>query len=218
MPIKHVLKPNDVFGRLTVLKEVERRGHHRQWQCQCECGTIKVIGQDNLIAGKTRSCGCLALEVSAAKIKEFAQVTHGLSRTPIYIVHQHVMNRCYDPKNPIYKDYGGRGITVYKPWHDVAKFAKDLGQPPFEGAELDRIDNNQGYYPENVRWTTRKIQMRNQRRTIQVTYKGETRPLREWAEILKIPFLALYQRIYKLNWDTDRALSTPLGPNAVKRK
>lgn len=128
------------------------------------------------------------------------------------------MQRCYNPKYKHFAQYGGRGIAVHQPWHDVTVFASEMGDPPPDAPELDRIDNDKGYEPGNVRWATRLQQMRNQRRTIMVAFRGETRPLREWAEITKIPFDTLYQRLFKMKWDAERALSQPLGPTSVRYK
>lgn len=56
-----------------------------------------------------------------------------------------------------------RGITVCEEWHDPVRFYKDIGDPPFEGASMDRINNDLGYSKENIRWATRSQQNKNRR-------------------------------------------------------
>jgi hypothetical protein len=74
-------------------------------------------------------------------------------------------NRCSNPKDPRFRDYGGRGIVVCERWNDFTAFAQDVGSPPGQGYTLDRIDNDGNYEPGNVRWADQQTQVRNQRRT-----------------------------------------------------
>lgn len=77
-----------------------------------------------------------------------------------------MMTRCYNPASPNYKNYGGRGITVWPQWHDSRVFLDYLDTvlgPPPEGHSIDRIDNDGNYEPGNLRWADRATQRRNQR-------------------------------------------------------
>jgi hypothetical protein len=82
-----------------------------------------------------------------------------------------MLQRCGNPKNPKYKDYGGRGITVCERWKKFENFFADVGEKP-TGMSIDRIDNDLGYFPGNVRWTTSVEQSKNQR-----PKRPRTRPL-----------------------------------------
>jgi hypothetical protein len=101
-----------------------------------------------------------------------------------------MMQRCNNPRNPGYPDYGGRGIKVCKRWHDVTKFFEDMGEPP-TGLTLDRKDNNGDYSPENCQWATNKQQANNKR----TSRSFEGIPLKEWAQTLGIPYTTLIGRI-----------------------
>lgn len=74
-----------------------------------------------------------------------------------------MVHRCTRPSHTRYADYGGRGITICDRWRDdFWAFVQDVGERP-PGLSIDRIDNDQGYWPENVRWATASQQRRNQR-------------------------------------------------------
>lgn len=88
--------------------------------------------------------------------------THGMSGTKEYQCWKSLKNRCHNPKNIQFKDYGGRGITICESWNKFEKFYEDMGKCP-DGYQIDRIDNDKGYSKENCRWTTRTINSRNRR-------------------------------------------------------
>jgi hypothetical protein len=103
-----------------------------------------------------------ASSVAAGRI-----TTHGLTQHPLYQTWTDMMRRCYNPARGDYGHYGGRGITVWQPWHDVTVFIADITQmlgPRTDGMTLDRFPDNDGNYePGNVRWATRAQQRANQR-------------------------------------------------------
>jgi hypothetical protein len=117
-------------------------------------------------------------------------------------------NRCLWQNGIAYKHYGGRGITICDRWLDsFENFLTDMGEPP-EGYELERVDNELGYSPENCVWANRRTQCRNRRGNRFITYKGETRCLTEWAEILNKKYSTLRHRLNN-NWTVEQAFEKP---------
>lgn len=108
----------------------------------------------------------------------------GVSTTPSYKQWRNMINRCHNPKNPSYHNYGGRGIHVCERWRDERwgfdSFRDDMGECP-EGMTLDRMNNNRGYMKKNCRWATRLEQKANCRNNIQIHFGGETKCLEVWA-------------------------------------
>lgn len=105
----------------------------------------------------------------------------------LYNTWKTMIHRCENPKRESYERYGGRGITVCNEWHDPNRFldwAVDNGYKP--GLQIDRIDNNGPYSPDNCRWATPKENSRNRRNTKELTVGGDTKCVSAWAELLSI--------------------------------
>lgn len=146
------------FERLVVTGIDRKSAHGTVWRCQCDCGNERVVREDHLRSGNTKSCGCLRVERSRASTTK-----HGVGGTPEYNAWYNMIQRCDDPTHLAYPDYGGRGITVCPEWRDVSRFVADMGRRP-TGLSLDRVDNERGYEPGNCRWSTRREQATNTRK------------------------------------------------------
>lgn len=123
-----------------------------------------------------------------------------------------MIQRCYNPNNPRYKNYGGRGIEIYKEWIDnkltFLEWAVASGYK--EGLTIERIDNNKGYTPENCRWATWTEQANNKESSYIVTYIGKSQTLSYWAIELNLPYKTLFYRLAYLKWSVKRAFTTPI--------
>ena len=153
------------FGRLTAMYRVTDSADARaRWLFQCDCGNGIVASLKDLKRSDVPSCGCYKTEMLKEKIS-----THGMSHTLLYDVWSQMRNRCNNPKYKRYKDYGGRGITVCDRWNEsFDAFYEDVIEGYKPGLQLDRIDNDGPYSPENTRWVTAKENCQNKRDNVWV--------------------------------------------------
>ena len=178
------------FGKLTVIERAENRGNETFWKCKCDCGNTKKINGSKLKNGHTKSCGCYKKEISHAYKGNNSLInkTHGMSESRLYRIYKKMYRRCYKPQTKYYCNYGGRGIKICQEWLDdfmnFYKWAMENGYS--DELSIDRIDNNGNYEPNNCRWATRKEQANNTRKTVFLTYKGETKSASEWSKITGI--------------------------------
>jgi len=136
---------------------------------------------------------------------------HGYTRSKIYNIFNAMLNRCNNLNHEYYKNYGGRGITVCNRWSNkkngFENFLEDMGKPPSAKHQIDRIDNNLGYYKENCHWVLSKNNNRNKRNNRFFTYNGKTQCLIDWAKEYKINYVTLWCRIYRHRWLIEKALT-----------
>lgn len=190
-----------VYGRLTVISyQGKDKNNNSLWLCKCSCGNTKTTRGNALSSGATKSCGCL----KAIGRKP----THGMCKTSEYNIWAGMVARCNNPNKHNYYKYGGRGITVCKRWLKFENFYKDMGPRPTLKHEIDRKDNNKGYFPGNCRWATRSENNRNTRHNHLLTYKGETKCIAAWSEETGIHEGTLRTRIRK-GWSPERVIETP---------
>jgi hypothetical protein len=155
---------NQRFGRLVALYPTEeRRNGTIIWRLRCDCGQ-EIESRIGSLGTRTKSCGCLRRE---------NRYRHGSStrnnKSPLYRCWQNIKEHCLNPKHPVFKHYGGRGITMAPEWiNDFPAFHDYINQnlgPRPKGRSLDRIENNEGYFPGNLKWSTKSEQNHNQRRS-----------------------------------------------------
>lgn len=186
------------YGSLTVVSRADNTPHGKsRWVCVCSCGKQIVAQSDNLQTGRTMSCG-------------HTSYVHGKSNSPAYASWDAMKRRCYDPKHPSFKWYGGSGITVCDEWKEsFDQFLLDMGERP-DGRSLDRIDYNKGYAPDNCRWATQDQQANNTRSNVVICHNGEKRTATQWSILLGGCRQLVSNRINH-GWSTTEAVSIPIG-------
>lgn len=149
---------NKKFGKLIAIKDVGRyKSGGRLWECLCDCGNIVYARANRLTIGAVKSCGCGKYPIKHGHAK-------GYKRSSEYESWNSMKKRCLNPNTLDYKNYGGRGISIYSEWVNSFKsFIDYIGLKPDITYSLDRINSDGNYEPGNVRWANPKEQRLNQR-------------------------------------------------------
>lgn len=199
------------FFRLTALHVAGKdKSGRKKWLCKCDCGNEKIVLSDNLCRGVTKSCGCWNKE---QKVR--LNTTHGMSQMPIHSLWLKMIDRCLNPNNKAFNNYGGRGISVCERWLKFENFFEDMGNRP-EGKSLERIDNQKGYSKENCCWATDTEQARNKRNNHLIEYMGHKKSIAEWAEILNIKYHTLFNRLCVYGFSIEIAMTMPVRGKLVQ--
>ena len=155
-----------VIGRLLVIEECGRDAHGQVlWRCRCECGNEVIVRGSSLRNEDTTSCGCYRRDRAGE-----VHTTHGMHKTRLHSVWTNMLQRTGAVKGADEKKkrrYQDRGITVCDEWLVFENFRDwALSHGYKEGLQIDRVDNDKGYCPENCRWVTPKENVNNRRNTI----------------------------------------------------
>lgn len=121
---------------------------------------------------------------------------HNLCQTRIYGIYYAIKKRCYNKNCDAYKNYGGRGIAMCTEWENsfMAFYNWAMLNGYKDDLTIDRIDVNGNYEPTNCRWVSRKIQNRNTRKNISITYNNKTQLMSDWSKEMNIPIGTLHRR------------------------
>lgn len=193
------------FGRLVVVGIVKRDSNGRAyWNCKCDCGNEVVVRHDSLQCGHAKSCGCFKIGETSACYK------HGKRNTRLFRIWSLMRTRCYNSHNKLYKDYGGRGISICDEWQDFQTFY-DWAMTNSYAVDLtiDRINVNGNYEPSNCRWVTMAEQCNNKRNNVCYFVNGETLNTSQIAKKYGITYGALKARLAR-GWSIDKAITAPL--------
>ncbi len=219
-------KPIDLsghrYGRLIAIEVVGKtNGGERVWLFKCDCGQHTKGRVGDIRRGHKKSCGCLHVEKAIERGKN--STTHGLTNTPEFNAHHRMIERCYNPNHTSYQNYGARGISVCNRWKHgedgksgAELFILDMPSKPTSTHQLERINNDGNYEPRNCCWATVKEQANNRRSNRKITWKEETKNLKQWAEHIGMDQSALSRRIKA--WGLERALTTPPMRKGLRAK
>jgi hypothetical protein len=193
------------FGRLTVLS-LHKSGKHTTWNCICDCGKNIIARSDSLRNGHTQSCGCYGQEIS-----KVSGLRHGVFHTNkrLYYIWKGIKSRCDNMNN---KSYGGKGIQLCFEWQNPVNFYNwAITHGYIDNLEIDRIDNDGNYCPENCRWVTEKQNACNRSNNKRITFHNKSLTYSEWERQYGLPQGMISRRINHLHWGAIKAITTPVG-------
>lgn len=170
---KHFIEPGMEFDRLHVVEQVfdyHRKGQF--WLCLCECGIHVTVEAMALGNGRTKSCGCLRMDMVRA-----VNATHGYHGHRLYSTWSAMKARCNNPKTECWERYGGRGITYHPSFETFEGFLAGIPDGYRDDLTIDRIDVNGDYEPGNLRWATPREQSLNRRNTVRFKHPLTGEPL-----------------------------------------
>ncbi len=185
---------NAQYGRLTVLGYAGRKPNisNSYWWCECECGTIKKLPDQYLKNSPTPSCCCWQRELAREQNTTHGDSTHGTA-APEYAAYINAKDRCNNPRNKGYKNYGERGIEFR--FESYEQFIAHIGYKPSGKYSLERKDNNGHYEIGNVKWATIFEQSRNKRSGHYITINNQTKLVTDWAEVSDTKRCAIFERL-----------------------
>lgn len=166
--------------------------------CHCKCGKENAVE----INKKNRTLNSGSCTKCAYKATKYAP---GMQASKSYRVWRGMLGRCTNPDHKSYKNYGGRGITICDRWlTSFENFYADMGDAPLT-LDLDRIDNEKGYYKENCRWVTRSHNTRNKRGSRMVMFGGVSMHVMDACKIVGLNHRSVYRRIDNFKNSSDEA-------------
>ncbi len=194
---------------MSIVKELKNdRYGNRQMLCECACGNQKAVALSKLTSGNTKSCGCFKSDLRTQE-----NTIHGMAGSNLYKVWASMKQRCSNPHDKSFNDYGSRGIKVCRQWLDFKAFYKwAIANGYQKGLTLERLDNNGDYDPSNCTWVPKAKQSGNRRNSRMISFHGETKTLSEWSRCLGLNREMLKYRLNQ-GWDVEKAFTIPSMKN-----
>lgn len=169
--------------------------------------------------GHLNKCKSCAKSDAAARyardrdtILEYEKVRNQKPQRKIKRLWRMMLARCHDEKNVGYERYGGRGIYVCSEWRESYEAFKSWATSSgYDGIrDIDRIDNDGPYSPENCRFVSRMENCNNRRNNRFITHLGVRKTVAQWGRDERVPATAklIYGRL-RAGWEPRRALTEP---------
>jgi hypothetical protein len=193
-------------GRLTVV-EVFRTNNGSTVKCRCDCGSIRTFKTSHVF-GRWKKFGACAINGCSHAFVHGQKKLHPREYDSWWMM----KSRCFNPDDPAFHNYGGRGITVCERWLDVKLFISDMGPRPTPKHTVERVNNDGNYEPANCRWATRLEQARNMRTNRRIFHAGQSKTISEWTSILGFGHNVISDRL-KRGWSDVAAVTTPKRKN-----
>lgn len=222
---KHYVQPvkfdKSYIGRknnfLAVVGITRTEKNRKLFVCKCDCGNMTLAEPALWEQGTIKSCGCKRIDL----LRESSKKENPVSGMRLYHVYQGMKDRCYNPNNTGYENYGGRGITICPEWQgeqgllNFVNWSKRNGYR--EDLTIDRINVNGNYEPSNCRWTDWITQANNRRPPSEwkkrkqnvLTIDGITKTIKEWYAFYDTSEPAVRYRMNKLGMTLEQALKSP---------
>lgn len=174
------------FGKLVAVGYAEthvvgKKTVQTIWECKCDCGNTCYVSQGNLNRGVTKSCGCIRSKSDgdASRIK----------KTRLYAIWSGIRSRTGVKRGAnehTKRIYSNRGISMCDEWRNSYKAFKEwsVNNGYEDNLEIDRIDTNLGYTPDNCRWVTSCDNSNNRRNTLRLP---DGTPLAEFCRECDVP-------------------------------
>lgn len=194
------------YNRITVMKDLGIIKGLRFVFGKCDCGIEKEFNWVNVKTGKSKSCGCLPIEINTK---------HGHYSHPLYSVWDGLIGRCYNKNHPKYYRYGGRGVRVCSEWKNNFGLFYDWAIDKWEkGLSLDKdkfSPNRVGiiYCPQYCCFLTRKENSMYRENSHIVEYKGEKMCVAQLADKYGINYQTFQSRL-RYGWTVEEIVTIPL--------
>lgn len=169
----------------TFVRQSDRKTH---FLVRCKCGVEKEVNKYTLFDGLSKGCENCYHESHAGILS---------SQHRAYGIWEIMKQRCYNPNNKAYRYYGERGIKMSERWRYFENFWSDMGATYYDGATIDRINENGDYERKNCRWIDRDENARKTRRTKFYEHDGRRLTIPQWAKEIGVSTACLYSRIQK---------------------
>ena len=197
----------EIIGELYYRLEPREQRHRPYCRVRCRCGEEFDVQCFDL---RKRKCcrKCRSTRVAVAHLR------HGETHSRLYYVWRSMLQRCLNKKSRSFKNYGARGVRVCSEWQDFMAFRDWAMQNGYrDDLEIDRVDNDGGYEPQNCRWVTEVRQGRNKRNNVRIQAFGEEKCLTEWVDDPRcvVHYHCLRTRLLR-GWEPEHALTCPPRP------